>query len=275
MQPMSAERTAMRTVPPLIATMVVIASLGCQSEAQQSTPDSGATFAASTDTTRIIPCGRAQATKCKGELPNDWQTSIGGNEWSVRIDRWQHELGFGRPQMRRSKDITPARFGAFTTIYPLDDSHTIRPDKIGVPTAFAILYPAGPDVEHKWGLLASDYSRYVAILDPSNDPDKSTWHLERVYWDGDEWQRSSVPGTGKWRTCPDYHPPKDYAYADFLACGQQPHLPPAFRSSAVDVSGAQTRSALTELPITINSLKRYGVEPIWIFCPAGCCEADW
>jgi hypothetical protein len=276
MQPMSAARFTMWRIDRAIMTGLLL-TIGCRNDTSRTTSDSAATLAATADTTEmaIVPCGRAQATRCKGELVDNWNTDLSGNALAVAIDGWQHALGFGRPQMRRTLGSSPAHYSAFTLIYPLDDAHTIRPDKIGGPTVFAILIPIGPDKEHKWGLDPAGYSRYIAVLDPSNDVDKSTWHLERVYWDGNRWQRSAVAGTGKWRTCPEKHTPKDFAYADFLRCDQQPLLPPQLLSLGLSTKSAQSMSALTELPTAFNALKRDGEEPIWIFCPAGCCEAEW
>jgi hypothetical protein len=260
----------------LFVLSIFLVFVGCRTEASNSDSVSARPVAANTDTTPvvIVPCGRAEAVKCKGELPMNWET-IEGPAWAVNIERWQHELGFGRPQMRRTHNSIPARYGAFTTIYPLDDAHTISPEKIGAPTVFAIIFPQGPDKEHKWGLEPSQSARYVAILEPSADKDKSTWRLERVYWDGNKWQHSSVPGTGKWRTCPEKHSPKDFAYADFLRCGQQPNLPPELLSFGLSTFSVKSSRVLSALPTAFNTMTRDGEEPIWIFCPAGCCEADW
>jgi hypothetical protein len=261
-----------------IAMIGLVLSLGCRkdlSEAAGKSESTPPTTAAATDTatqTAITPCGLAQSTHCKGELPDNWKT-IAGESLSVKIDEWQRGLGFGRPQMRRARGTT--RYSAFTLVFPLDDAHTIRPDKIGGPTVFAVLIPVGPDKEHKWGLDPAGSSRYMAVLDPSNDPDHATWRLERVYWEGGRWQHAAVSGTGKWRTCPEKHTRKDFAYADFLRCGQQPLLPPDLLSFGLSTKSSKSVSALSSLPTAFNSLTRNGEEPIWIFCPEGCCEADW
>jgi hypothetical protein len=282
MQPMSMEPMALCTVRRILLAGVVVSLLACQSAASDAAADSTAS-AMTMDSSptemamTVVPCGRAQQKRCKGELPDDWRTSIDGQEWSVKLDQWQHKLGFGRPQVRRAHNSSPARYSAFTTIYPLDDAHTVSPDKIGGPTVFAILYPSGPELEHKWQLDPSANSRYVAILDKSDDPHRGTWHLERVYWDKDAstWRHSPVAGTGRWRTCPQNHPPKDYAYADFLRCDQQQFLPPQVLSLDTGPSNPQSASRLLALPTMMNSISRNGEEPIWIFCPAGCCEAEW
>lgn len=220
-------------------------------------------------------CGLSTGStgECAGTLPEGWRRNMSGPDFrkltAVLLER---KLGFGRYQQRLPFVADHPKIPTY--VAPLQDTHLIRPDKIGADVIFGVLVPIGNDdtkKEKKFKLSAADSAVYWLVLGPSKDMDKSDWSLVRSYFDRQAraWAFTVEFENGRWRTCTHPHLKANFAFADFVSCEDLGGFSPTFASELR--SDVAVASALAP---AINSLNRDGDEPVWIFCSAGCCEAD-
>lgn len=210
-------------------------------------------------------CGRTPGARreCAGQLETNW-ASMTGDAFHDATEKFMKRLGYGRLQPRLPRAQGAAKVPA--VVAPLDDADTIQPNYIGSPVVFAMMLPLSAEVEKRFGLDASNSASYWMVLDPSSKPDSSTWTLVRLHKTGGNWAFTTSSQKGRWKTCANAHKTPAFPYADFMTCDQAAELPLSLFADG---------TTLKELAKAVNLVGRTGDEPVWIFCPAGCCEASY
>jgi hypothetical protein len=213
-------------------------------------------------------CGRGAGTngECAGQLEPNWASAMTGDQFRAKVDDiFMKRLSYGRVQPR-----VPFQAGmpkVPTVVAAFDDADTVQPDRIGSPVVFAMLTVLTATKEKRFELDPSDAATYWMVLQPSPKSDSTQWSLVRLSRPaGGAWTMTIASKPGQWRKCPNAHPAPPYALADFMTCDQ----------AAMFNSEFFSRRNVAKLYLqAVNDLSRTGDEPVWIFCPAGCCEASY
>jgi hypothetical protein len=247
-------------------TALLLSSSSCKSDRRASTSDSPSVAPPASQVAATQEfCGRTPGARreCAGQLETDW-ASMTGDSFHVATEKFMKRLGYGRLQPRLPRAQGGSKVPSI--VAPLDDADTIQPNYIGSPVVFAMMLPLTGAVEKRFGLDGSNSASYWMVLDPSPKADSSTWTLVRLHKTGGNWAFTTSSRKGQWTTCTKTHKTPAFPYADFMTCDQAAELPLSLFADA---------TTLKELAKTVNLVGRTGDEPVWIFCPAGCCEASY